>query len=122
MEQEELVKRIVELPMLIRTQELKIIALNRKISSIEDKKKDLETTHFIAVLSARDGDNKNLYTNDKSREIEVNRRKKLDAVFQALILEEEDSIIQSKQEVAEFEFLKREFKVVELLVNLLKRC
>lgn len=121
MEYKEMMQLLTELPKKIKEQELKIIALGRKINNIEDKKKEIDVEHFISVLSAKDAEGKNLYSNEKAREIQVNKQKKLDAVYQALLLEEEETIIASKTETADLEFLKRRFKSVEIVVSLLTR-
>jgi len=116
---EMLAQDIIEIPYTIKAYEKKMMALTRKNDGIEIRKIEIRSAIYVNV-SQEKSEGKNIYSNDKTREAETNRRAAEHMEHKALNEDQENNIKELNDLKNETDFLKRKARSIEILVNLYK--
>jgi hypothetical protein len=119
---------ICRIPLQIKEEELKIFGLQKALETIAVEKKRIETTTFDKVcnetitIEGKDGEKteKKSFTNEKAREAETWQRLQKDSEYVEYLDKERNTAKLLVQSKAQFDFLKRQLKVKEMLIEIIK--
>ena len=111
---------ILKIPDELKQFESKLIALVSKKIELEKQIKGIESVIYIEVNSEKNADGKAVFTNEKSRDIEVQRRlsNNFESNDNALLIKGVDFSIQETK--TEIDFLSRKLKVYSMMFEALK--
>ena len=108
-----------------RAYENKIVALSQRIKDRQRKKKDIEYQLYLDVhnetTELKGGGEftvKPKFTNEKSREAEVNKRQYNHAEYKVLSEEDEKDHLEIKRLQVELDYFKKEFKSIEIVLKI----
>ena len=116
----EIKQRIVNLPVELKKEEIKLLEIDKKLDRINQKKKRWTRKISSQVFNDVTTDGKKIYTNETMRENETEARLSLLSDYQQLIEEESRQSQLSKLSKIEIDYLEREFKSKQLLIKLLE--
>lgn len=119
-EYEVMAQEILEIPYSIQATERKLIALSRKKDRINKQIDELKSKEYSMILYEVDADQKKRFSNDKMREIELHNRIKDNKEY-VILVKEETGVIEHIQETKlEIDFLKRQFKSIQIVIEIAK--
>lgn len=119
---------IVRIPLQIKEEELKIFGLQKALETIAVEKKGIESETYqkvfdaVTIIDGKDGEKveKKAFTNDKARDTETWHRLQKDSSYNEYLDKERNTTKLLVQSKAQFDFLKRQLKVKQILVEIIK--
>ncbi len=121
MKHQDLIDKIVPLPLELKKVEELIFEDNLRLLAVEKHISFWENNEMRKITDEVDKDNKFIYTNDLKRKSELENRKRNDAAIAELSTKAEGLSSSIKTNEIQFKFLDRELKVLHSIVKLVAR-
>ena len=121
MKHQDLIDKIVPLPLELKKVEELIFEDNLRLLAVEKHISFWENNEMRKITDEVDKDNKFIYTNDLKRKSELENRKRNDAAIVELSTKAEGLSSSIKTNEIQFKFLDRELKVLHSIVKLVAR-
>lgn len=112
-------EQLLETPLRVRTEELKMLALAQEIDGLENKQKAIRLRTYAMVCAAKNSELKPEYSNDKLREAATEERLSADFDYQALVNQELEVRQLLKTSTIERDYAERSFKAAQYAIRLL---
>jgi hypothetical protein len=111
---------IAKLPTAIKDQEIILLNISQSLDKIRKDKKTCELDATASVSNATDPNGKKIYPNAEAREVAFHYQLSGQEKYRELLDEERRKDEQRAFSIIEIDYLKREFKSIELLLKALE--
>jgi hypothetical protein len=107
------------LPAAIQAKQIKIIELKDEIQALEHVEQQIKLNYLLSIIEEMNGD-KQKYSNDTKRQIELNARLKVDQIYQA----KQEALVKAKRQImieeSHLDFFRNTFNANRALVVVLQ--
>ena len=112
-------EKLLLMPLSIKDWQHKVFAEQQYLTDIENRKKDLENATYSKVHNEK-VEGKAMFSNDKLRDIETDKRLRHDKDYISLLAEQHKVELKLHEAKISLEYVQNEFKAVVYLIRLLE--